>query len=404
LLVPANLAGAKPTLPPLPPKPDPTFYADIKVIAYRLPADEVRMADLRPNVTTNASNLDLTPLTDGDLSAPISLRPKYGEPQVWVQFEFPHPYRAQAITIAAASVPIFSGCTIAIPQGEVQSSENGSNWSTLVNLPGPREVTREFPVQTYSFPATEAKFYRVVLRPPSRPDGCTEGWEAAPGSQLPVPGSANLAEIELLGPRVNHWEGKAAFSGAYDFQSVATPSVSRNEVVPRHDVVDLTSRMRPDGTLAGDVPSGRWVILRLGYSLTGQRNNPATAEATGFEVDKLSAKHVSNYVKTYVDMASGAVGAYFGKSFRYFLMDSWEAGVENWTKGMIQEFEKRRGYDPTPYLPVLTGRIIESSEASDGFLWDFRRTIADLVAENHYGVATRYFNQHGMAFTRKRWV
>jgi len=45
---------------------------------------------------------------------------------------------------------------------------------------------------------------------------------------------------------------------------------------------------------------------------------------------------------------------------------------------------------------VLTGRIVESAQASDRFLWDFRRTIADLLAENHYGVATKYFNQHGV--------
>lgn len=162
------------------------------------------------------------------------------------------------------------------------------------------------------------------------------------------------------------------------------------------DIVDLTSRMKPDGTIEWDVPPGKWVILRLGYSLTGEVNHPASPEATGLEVDKLSAQHVHDYVSTYVNMVSSALGPYFGKSFRYFVMDSWEAGVENWTDDMISEFQKRRGYDPTPYLPVLTGRIVESSEASDRFLWDFRRTIADLLAENHYGLATKYFNEHGV--------
>ena len=95
-------------------------------------------------------------------------------------------------------------------------------------------------------------------------------------------------------------------------------------------------------------------------------------------------------------MVSSAVGPNFGKSFRYFLMDSWEVGVENWTDNMMADFQARRGYDPTPFLPVLTGRIVESSEASDRFLWDFRRTIADLLAENHYGVATQYFNKLGV--------
>ncbi len=92
-------------------------------------------------------------------------------------------------------------------------------------------------------------------------------------------------------------------------------------------------------------------------------------------------------------MVSSAAGPNFGKSFRNFLMDSWEVGVENWTDNMIEEFTHRRGYDPTPFLPVLTGRVVESSEASDKFLWDFRRTIADLLAENHYALATQYLKQ-----------
>lgn len=390
---PSDLPGAKPMPPPPPPKPDPTFYADSKVLAYRLPQGEVRMADLHPTVTTSAPDVDTALLTDGDVSKPVALKVRNGESEVWVQFEFAQPYKAKAVTIAAGSVAMFGGGAIA--EGEVQSSSNATNWSTLVSLPGPEQTTGGFPVQTYSFPETTAKFYRVVMRPPS-PNPFLVAMAAELGFPLPAVRSVSLAEIEFSGPRVNHWQGKAAFGNATEFQSIATPEVPKSEAVARNDVIDLTSKMNPDGTLNWEVPAGKWVILRMGYSLTGEKNHPASPEATGYEVDKLSAKHVGNYVKTYLDMVSGALGSNFGKSFRYFLMDSWEAGVENWTDEMIPEFEKRRGYDPTPYLPVLTGRIIESSRVSDRFLWDFRRTIADLLAENHYGVATKYFNQHGV--------
>ncbi len=390
---PTGLPGAKPMPPPPPPKPDPTFYADSKIVAYRLPKGEVRMADARPKVTTSAPDVNAAQLTDGDVAKAVSLRLNNGETQVWVQFEFPQPYRAQAITIAAGSVPMFSGGAIA--DGGVQFSQDGTNWLTLVSLPGPSQTTGGFPVQTYSFPETTAKFYRVVMRPPL-PNPFIAALAADLGFPLPDRRSVNLAEIELSGPRVNHWQGKAAFGNTTEFQSLATPNVPESEAVARKDVIDLTSRMRPDGTLSWDVPAGKWVVLRMGYSLTGEKNHPASPEATGYEVDKLSAKHVNNYVKTYVGMVSDALGSNFGKSFRYFLMDSWEAGVENWTDDMIPEFQKRRGYDPTPYLPVLAGRIVESADLSDRFLWDFRRTIADLLAENHYGVATRYFNQHGV--------
>jgi hypothetical protein len=141
------------------------------------------------------------------------------------------------------------------------------------------------------------------------------------------------------------------------------------------------------------VPAGKWVILRMGYSLTGQKNAPATPEATGYEVDKLSRQHVESYLGYYVGQVAEALGPYFGKSFRYFLMDSWEAGMENWTEEMLREFRQRRGYDPLPYLPVLTGRVVQSAEVSDRFLWDFRCTLADLLAENHYGAAANFLHQ-----------
>jgi hypothetical protein len=84
------------------------------------------------------------------------------------------------------------------------------------------------------------------------------------------------------------------------------------------------------------------------------------------------------------------------KGLRYMITDSWEAGLQNWTDSMITEFSRRRGYDMIPWLPVLTGKVVESSEASDRFLWDFRKTIADLTVENHYDQLTEILKERGM--------
>lgn len=91
-----------------------------------------------------------------------------------------------------------------------------------------------------------------------------------------------------------------------------------------------------------------------------------------------------------------ALGPLFGKSLRYVMMDSWEAGTNNWTDAMAAEFKKRRGYDPTPWLPALTGKVVENADLSDRFLWDFRRTLADLWAEAHYGVMAEKLRQKGI--------
>jgi hypothetical protein len=74
-----------------------------------------------------------------------------------------------------------------------------------------------------------------------------------------------------------------------------------------------------------------------------------------------------------------------GKSLKYLHDDSWEVGLPNWTRGFLDEFKTYRGYDARPYLPVLAGHAVGSAEISDRFLHDFRKTIADCLAENHYG-------------------
>jgi hypothetical protein len=115
------------------------------------------------------------------------------------------------------------------------------------------------------------------------------------------------------------------------------------------------------------------------------------------EVDKLNKGFVKAYFDTYLDQYKDAVGPLMGRrGLQYVITDSWEAGTQNWTDDMIAEFRRRRGYDPRPYLPVLTGRVVESAAASDRFLWDFRRTLADLVAEYHYDYLTDLLRQRGM--------
>ncbi len=156
--------------------------------------------------------------------------------------------------------------------------------------------------------------------------------------------------------------------------------------------------MQPDGTLDWTPPEGTWVVLRIGYSLLGITNHPATPEATGLEVDKLDHRFVKDYFEKYLDSYKETVGAdeMGKKGIQYVINDSWEAGSQNWTDNMLAQFKKLRGYDATPWLPVLTGRVVESAEASDRFLWDFRKTIADLIANEHYGSWKQTLHERGM--------
>lgn len=352
------------------------FYADSAVVAYRTPTAESEAAMAKPIVTTNNGPVDGSALLDDQLNTLLTIpAPKAGGP-AWVQFEFPQPFAARAITLGGQG-----GSARGIPVGRVTASDDGKNFRTLVTLPG-TQLYRQGMVRTYAFAPTTAKFYRIELT------GAPIG-PAATMSQAPaVPAKEYVLSEAVLhgGARIQRWEEKAGFSFLFEYDSVPTPEPPAEAAVRASEVIDLTSKMKPDGSLEWDAPAGTWTILRLGYSLTGAKNRPATPAGSGYEADKLSPKHMEAYFHGYFDPLEQALGPFFGKSLRYVMMDSWEAGTNNWTDEMTSEFKRRRGYDPTPYLPALTGRVVENADVSDRFLWDFRRTLADLWADAHYGV------------------
>jgi hypothetical protein len=385
-----TLPGAK-AQPPLPKQtPTPEVYVDQAVIAFPAPAEDAETTAQKPEITCSCGAIDGSLLQDGSFAKVVEVPYSKENGTAWVQFAYPRPQPVQSVLFAAGSGVQFGGPVI--PTGRIEASDDGQQWRILVDLPGPRGAgSVNFPVRTFSVGPVNARYYRVFFKAqppdPARP--------LPPGAN-PMP-PVRLTEIEFLGgPRVQQWEDKASFGIYAPTSAPQGAEVNPGEAIDASKVIDLTGKMRPDGTLDWDAPAGEWIVMRLGYGITGEVNHPATPAATGLEVDKLSRKDVQSYVEEYVRMISGTAGEYFGKSFKYFLMDSWEAGQENWTDEMLQEFQHRRGYAMTRYLPVLEGRIVGSRAESEAFLWDLRRTQADMLAENHYGVATKYFSKFGV--------
>ena len=165
------------------------------------------------------------------------------------------------------------------------------------------------------------------------------------GGMPKAPAGTQIAELVFTkSAHVNRFEEKAAFATATDLYAASTPSVNTGDAISRTDVIDLTTSMKPDGTLEWTPPAGNWIVLRVGYSLTGHKNSPASPEATGLEVDKLNAEHVKAYFNNYLDQYKDATGGLMGeKGLQYMITDSWEAGTQNWTDNMIAEFRTRSG-------------------------------------------------------------
>lgn len=374
----------------------PEFYGETAVVAYRLPDSDVTVESLHPIITTSDGAIDATLLTDGDLNHLVSLtRPRAGE-KAWIQYEFPQAQTLRAITLAMDKQTYYEDVSMRRSPNSgqtLEASDDGLNYRVIATMPkvGAR-------VHTISFSSVTARYFRVAFRTPAVPPP-----NAFRGEPPAAPTKIRISEMVLFpGARVNCFQDKAGFNWQHnqtpDLYPLATPAFAASDAIPATGVVDLSSKMDADGNLQWTPPAGRWMVLRFGYSLMGVTNHPATKEATGLEVDKLNGADVKRYMEKYLDSYKDTVGINLmgARGIRYVVTDSWEAGSQNWTDNMLTEFANRRGYDPKPWLPVLAGRVVQDSEASDKFLWDLRKTIADLIAEEHYGQVNASLRERGI--------
>ncbi|MEZ4992162.1 MAG: glycosyl hydrolase [Saprospiraceae bacterium] len=365
------------------PTTDPEYYGDYAVIAYPTPGSELASGVLSPQILVNGKAVEGSALLDDDLNSTLFFPVDTTTGNIIIEFNYPMP-----VSIRSASIAARAG----IPYGKLSVSNDREDYQLITSLPGP-QLYRPGKVRTYAFPEQQAQYFRleITAAPPSpaqvmiqpQPDTLKDGIE--------------LQELKLhSGARVHRWEDKAGFSFLFDYSSVPSPEVPAGAAIDPEKIIDLTAKMDTNGQLHWEVPAGNWTILRTGYSLTGAKNRPAVPAGLGLEVDKLSKEHVLSYIQQYLDPIKAQLGPLYGKSLQYILLDSWEAGMQNWTEKMPEEFLQRRGYSLLPYLPVLSGRIVGNAETSDRFLWDFRRTLADLFAENFYSVMTEYMHKQGL--------
>ena len=366
-------------------KPLPQYYEDIALLAVKVP----ETAPARPKVTSSGGRFTYDMLTDGDLgNAQLLPMGKGGKP-AWIQFGYPTPYTVRSLQIAGGGT---RETYRALPPANTRSlevSDDGKTFTKVMDIP-----LGGSPLQTLSFPEITARYFRFNIQNPPQP--FSEFAELL-GSMASRPTGTHISELRLLStPRINHAEEKAGFAATFDIEKYPTPEAG-DAAIATGDVVDLTDKMKTGGELTWQAPAGNWKVMRFGYSLTGKQNHPASPEATGLEVDKLDARAVRDYFENYLDQYKEATGGLMGaRGLQYMVTDSYEAGQMTWTPAMAAEFTQRRGYSLVPWLPVLAGHIVESTEASEQFLWDWRKTIGELIAENHYDQLTTILEGYGM--------
>jgi hypothetical protein len=361
-------------------------FQDVAVLALPVPPeDEAVLSKLHPRVEAANSADPATRLADGDLGTGARFPADH---QPWtVTLAVDAPFTARSLTLYPTQADF-------LLKAELQALQADGRFRTVRSFAFDRSNNRRevgpvpYAPLTISFEAVTSPQWRLVLS-----DLVTQDPKAG------------LAEIELSGAaRVERIMEKQLaklhptpkpMGDAYVWPDQAEPGAPGFAADPG-SVIDLTKQMKPGGHVEWTAPAGQWVILRMGMSPTGITNHPSAANAKGPEVDKMSKAAMRHHFASFVQPLLDRLSTDDKKAFKYVAADSYETGSQNWTDDNAAYFRKNFGYDPTPWLPVLTGRIVGTADQSNRFLWDLRRLVADRVAHDYAAALTEESHKAGM--------
>jgi hypothetical protein len=360
--------------------PQPTthhdFYRDIAVLAFpTLPGDAVPVSALAPKIRCNIDGLDLAAAVDGDDGTFVTLpAPKAGDAATHLVFEFEKPVPVRSLCLQIHEDSRDRAVTLS-------TSDDGQKWLPAATL---RRWRSEFlPAREELIEGVHARDARFVK---------IEFNVTSPGVPM------KLYELNFQSARLQQIHTKAARMRTQpQVSNVSQQKIDPSQAIPIDGIRDLTDQLLPNGELQCELPAGEWTILRIGHTTNGNEVKPASERAKGLEVDKMSASAMEyHFNKGMLGRMCEQLGPLTGKIFVNVNVDSWEAGCQTWTREFPKEFSTRRGYDSRKWLITLTGRIVGDLDRTERFLWDYRRTVGDLLAANFYGKLRELCNRHGI--------
>ncbi len=355
-------------------------FQDVKVLAYPVAADyDKDISALKPKLSSEPAIDSLSNLMDHDTKTSIHL--KGGEPFT-LNIDTKTPYTVRSVVITATNQAVRL-------EGEIQAKVNDA-YVTIkhfaIDRSNPALNTGFIPFgpAAFSIPATISNNFRLVFT------GVSSNSDLAEIKLSATPMVENYIEKTLA----KMWPTPHPFWE--DYQWVPQPVEKSAYIIDPVKVIDLSKYMTADGTLTWNVPAGNWIIERSGMAPTNVTNSPAPPEGRGMEVDKMSKEHVAEHFNAFLGEIIKRIPAEDRKTWKVTVEDSYETGSQNWTDNLIPEFKQAYHYDPTPYIPVLQGKVVGSEEMSDRFLWDLRRLIADDVSFKYVGGLRDISHKYGL--------
>ena len=360
-------------------------FQPVAVLAFQQPKDDDNKMAFHKPILSSLSNLtDLSYAADDDTATSAMFPPNLTDTSVVdIQIMLPESFVARSLSLFTAKKPFKAWVEL------------------LVKENGIEKVLKQFELDRIN-PEINVGFEPyapvvVALDEVAAKQYCLRFSH--------VEGAGGIAEIQLsAASRLERFKEKQLakmFETPLplwnEYQWEPQSEVSYNSlVIDASKVIDVTRYLSENDSLNWVAPAGDWIIVRYGMVPTGVKNSPAMPDAQGLEVDKMNRIAVLNHFNSFIGKIQNHLSPDDRKALKYVVADSYETGPQNWTDGMATQFKTIYGYDPLPWLPVLTGRIVNSADESDRFLWDLRRLIADKVAYDYVGGLRDVSHQHGM--------
>ena len=175
-------------------------------------------------------------------------------------------------------------------------------------------------------------------------------------------------------------------------QPIGAPPLIIEDV---NSIVDITSRVDRSGRLSWTVPPGKWTIMRFVCANTGLSLKIPSPKSHGLAIDHFNAKATETHFDYLIDRLYDELGSFKDTALKQMYVCSYEVSGSTWTPDFLQQFEKRRGYDMTRFLPVLSGSVVRSHEITERFRYDYRKTLGELLVDAFYRTAREVSNRHG---------
>ncbi len=195
----------------------------------------------------------------------------------------------------------------------------------------------------------------------------------------------------------NLLDGQIPWQAADQGQIIAVVAAHVDNQKLKEDTLTVITPNVANNRLRWEVPVGRWRIGIFRLQYTGQLNSAQNFEPLNYCVDHFNPQAMRNYVSHLGGIFAKKLGKYLGTAIHSFFADSFEiAPLPDcllWSNNLLADFNRRKGYDLTRYLPVLWQ---DAGTITSRIRYDVNEFLHQLGKETYYAEFTAWCKANKM--------